>query len=226
MAFFFFWLPSPVHSQRRQSVPGSCFGVEGNEWNLIATCWLVWDLLGHRFPSLTQWWWEGWHGLGIMWVVAESRSRCCWQRQPPRVCRPAGDWGHDYGQTDTTLYLNPWEVGVRWLVCWECGVKAYTDQPREDTPTRKYLKEPWTFIPGCLVKAFPWTGAVCKEWERWVSFQTPCSNKRWQDIQRNRETGPIQRNGVNLQKLSRNRPVPYWQVSKQLLKYAQQAEGE
>ena len=202
----FFCLPSPYTLM----VPGSCFGVEGNEWNWLAMCWLVWDLPGHRFLSLPQWWWEGWRGLDIMWVVAESRGRCCCQRQLPRVCRPAGDWGQDYGQTDTTLYLNPWEVGVRQLVCWESGVKAYTDRPREDKPSRKYLKEPWTFIPGWLVKAFPWTGAVCKEWERWVFFQMPCSNKRWQDMQRSRETGPVQRNSRSPETLKKQRPVTYW----------------
>ncbi|CAI9172796.1 unnamed protein product [Rangifer tarandus platyrhynchus] len=30
--------PQCVHSLRRQSVPGSCFGVEGKEWNLLAMC--------------------------------------------------------------------------------------------------------------------------------------------------------------------------------------------
>lgn len=183
------------------------------------TCLQCADLSGtcQGLLSLTQWWWECWHGLDTMWVVVESRGRCCCQRQLLRVCRPAGDWGQDYGQRDTTLYLNPWEVGVRRLVCRECGVKADTHRPREDTPARKYLNEPWTFIPGWLMKAFPWTGAVCKEQERWVSFQMPRSNKRWQDIQRNRETGPVQRNRVN-QETDRSQ--------KNFFKYAQSAEGE
>ena len=153
-----------------------------------------------------------------MWVIAESRSGCCCQRQLQGGCSPAGDWEQDYGQRNTILYLNPWEeAGVKAreirtfkssCVYWGCGVKAHT-QAQGRCTRRKYLREPWAFIPGWLVKAFPCTETVCKAWERWMSFQMTSSNKRWQDIQRNSEIGPIQRNTVNLQKLTlkKHRPL-------------------
>lgn len=139
MAFFFFGC-LPQYAVRE----GSRFLAPALGWKETnGTCLQRADLSGTCWGTGSRLWLSGDEKAGMVWVS------CGWLPKAgvgaaARDSRQesAGDWGHDYGQTDTTLYLNPWELGVRRLVCWESGVKAYTDRPREDTQLESIWKNP------------------------------------------------------------------------------------
>lgn len=136
---------------------------------------------------------KNWHTLGAWGPLKMKESSVAWccTREPEvqRDIRGSKRLWVPEKETGKPLYLG-----------------NYMYKAREDISSAS-LRGLQNLYPGWLVKVFPCTKAVCKEWERWLFFQIPKSQQnitRHMKQQRNmtQSCDTTWHNQINLQKLT------------------------